>query len=77
VGYNFLDLSASSEPATHTLIEHWNGHAWKIQKGPNQGGHLMTDNQLLGVAASSSTNMWAVGSYFNGTADETVALHCR
>ena len=52
------------------LIEHWNGSAWTPQASPNPGG------TLSGVAAKSSTNIWAVGNYFNGTADETLALHC-
>jgi hypothetical protein len=44
-----------------TLIEHWNGKAWTIQASPNPRGSHST--MLLGVAATSSTNAWAVGLY--------------
>jgi hypothetical protein len=61
---------------TKTLIEHWNGHSWKIQKSPNMG---RGNNVLTGVAAISPTAAWAVGTgavsgrskglieYWNGT----------
>jgi hypothetical protein len=42
------------------LIEHWDGKAWGVQpwhlKRPNR------DPALSGVAATSPTNAWAVGS---------------
>jgi hypothetical protein len=44
-----------------TLIEHWNGKAWKVQASPINGGS--SDSQLFGVAAASSSNAWAVGDY--------------
>jgi hypothetical protein len=41
------------------LIEHWNGTSWQIQKSANVG----TDSAFLtGVAATSPTNAWAVGT---------------
>src|SRR5262249_15305031 len=45
-------------PLHTTLIEHWDGTAWSIVPSPNSasGGYL------AGVAALSSTNVWAVGS---------------
>jgi len=58
-----------------TLVERWNGTRWKHVPSPNPGGPTNT-NGLSGVAATSSTNIWAVGRYFNGTADQTLALHC-
>src|SRR5436305_1360784 len=60
--------------AQQTLIEHWNGTAWKVQPSPNPDGSS-NPNGLAGVAATSSTNAWAVGNYNNGTADQTLALH--
>ena len=57
------------------LIERWNGNAWKVQKSaePSKG-----DTMLLGVAALSASDAWAVGSvphpngvmieHWNGTA---------
>jgi hypothetical protein len=57
----------------HTLAEHWNGTAWKVKPSPNPGSEF---NYLDGVAATSSTNAWAVG-YFNNFKglDRTLALH--
>ena len=42
---------------------------------PNPGGSSH-GNYLSGVAATSSTNAWAVGNYYNGTAYRTLATHC-
>jgi hypothetical protein len=46
---------------------HWNGTAWKQQPSPSQG-HV---SDLVGVAATSATNAWAVGGalivHWNGT----------
>jgi hypothetical protein len=50
---------------TETLIEHWNGKAWKVQVSPNRRGFYL--NQLSGVAASSATNAWAVGYSFGSS----------
>jgi hypothetical protein len=57
-----------------TLTEHWNGSAWSIVPSPNvtQGY-----NELYGIAAGSSTDVWAVG-YHNIAAygsEKTMALH--
>jgi hypothetical protein len=59
VGYD------SSGGAIQTVIEHWNGSAWKVQPSPDPGGSN-TDNLLLGVAAASPAQAWAAGHYFNG-----------
>jgi hypothetical protein len=46
----------------------WNGTAWHVLKRP--------DNAVLsGVAATSRTNVWAVGSYTKGGVNRTLALH--
>ncbi len=58
VGYGYFQLSGDGEFETQTLIERWNGRSWKIQRSPNGEP---TDNQLFGVAATSSTDAWAVG----------------
>jgi len=50
--------------ADKTLIERWNGHAWKVQPSPNPGSK---SNALDGVAATSTKNAWAVGDYHNAT----------
>ncbi|HLH63261.1 MAG TPA: hypothetical protein VKV20_16385 [Ktedonobacteraceae bacterium] len=46
-----------------TLVEHWNGTSWQVVASPNNG---QEENQLNGVAAVSSTNVWAVGYSRNG-----------
>jgi hypothetical protein len=45
--------SGSSSP----LAEHWNGSQWVVITTPSPGG----DSYLLGVAAISSDDVWAVG----------------
>ena len=54
-----------------TLIERWNGTAWKQQPSPNPGGSS-EQNLLFGAAATSATNAWAVGFYNTGTSDLTL-----
>ena len=55
-----------------SLIAHWNGTAWKQQYQPQPGSH---DDVLTGAAATSATNVWSVGSYSNGGASKTLAVH--
>jgi hypothetical protein len=66
--------SSKNGSVNQTLIEHWNGKTWKVQPSLDPGGST-NDNQLSGVAATSATNAWAVGSYFNGTSDQTLIEH--
>jgi hypothetical protein len=47
-----------------TLIEHWNGIRWSIVPSPNMGG-VQNTNTLVGVAALSSNNVWAVGDFYD------------
>jgi hypothetical protein len=56
------------------LIEHWNGQAWKQSHAPPlpAGG---SDGELDSVSVTSSSNAWAVGLYFVGTAIRTLILH--
>jgi hypothetical protein len=49
--------------ANRTLVEHWNGKAWKIQRSPSPRGLF----DYSGVAATSATNAWAVGDYITGS----------
>lgn len=51
---------ASSTSAERTLIEHWDGTGWSVVPSPNVGTGY---NSLSGVAAISSNDVWAVGSY--------------
>lgn len=54
-----------------TLVEHWNGTAWKIVSSPNVGGG---HNELRAVAATGATNITAVGLYY-ATSDRTLIEH--
>jgi hypothetical protein len=47
----------------HTLIEHWNGRGWTVQASPNPGEPF--GSELYDVAATSSTNAWAVGENYD------------
>jgi hypothetical protein len=59
------------------LIEHWNGRSRKIQASPNPSFNFTPDETpLMGVAATSSTNAWAVGyASYNITPDEGDESH--
>ena len=58
-----------------TLIAYWNGTTWTRQPSPDPAGPARSD-ALDGVAATSATNIWAVGFYDDGTAFQPLALHC-
>jgi len=62
-------LSTTSASAA-TCSTSWSA----AQEPPNPGG-LSHPDILNGVAVLSSTNAWAVGSYSNGTADQTLIVH--
>jgi hypothetical protein len=55
------------QTSTLTLIEHWDGSAWSTVTSPNPGtgnNYYGTPvNQLVGVAAVSTSDVWAVGDY--------------
>jgi len=53
-----------------TLTEHWDGSQWSIVPSPNVGDY---GNQLSGVTALASNDVWAVGSSNNST--NTLMLH--
>ncbi|WIG61330.1 MAG: hypothetical protein OJF49_004078 [Ktedonobacterales bacterium] len=63
--------------ADQTLLMHWNGSAWSIVPSPNADSSSAS-NDLSSIAALSSTDVWAVGSYMydsgNGY-DATLAEH--
>lgn len=42
----------------NTLIERWNGAAWNVIPAPNPS---TTGNELNGIAATSTSDIWAVG----------------
>src|SRR5262249_11998123 len=56
-----------------TLIEHWNGTAWSIVSSPDIG---QEGDYLLGIAAVTPGNVWAVGYYTTTTfAYQTLIEH--
>ena len=87
VGSNWNDLSAimaispkdvwavgtftSGTDPLHTLIEHWDGTTWSVVASPNAGSSV---NNLLGVAAASPNDIWAVGRSFSLSRNKTQTL---
>lgn len=58
-----------------SLVEHWNGTAWRRVPTPSPGGPGNTST-FWGVAGTNCGNAWAVGYYSNGTGNTALALHC-
>ncbi len=52
------------------LVEHWNGRAWKQVPAASPRG--ATESLLTSVAATGSSNAWAVGYYNTGTTIKTL-----
>ncbi len=61
VGWS-VTTGAPPSPAIvqHTLIEHYNGFSWSIVPSPDMS---TAANMLVGVAALSANDVWAVGSW--------------
>ena len=68
VGYSTM---SRTNGITNVLIEHWNGTQWNIVPSPNAG----SPSVLFGVAALSAKNVWAVGSYYNGSHNQALIEH--
>ena len=65
--------SLGNTSPTQTLIEHWNGTSWSIVKSPSPG---TASNSLNGVAAVSTSNVWAVGTFANSfSSSQTLIEH--
>jgi hypothetical protein len=54
------------------LVEHWDGHSWKVSKVPSTGFR-----QTVALDGTSSSDLWAVGygHTFNTGGDNSVAFH--
>ena len=75
VGYYPASPPALPMTDDQTLIEHWDGTAWCTVPSPDPGG-ATRENQLLGVAAISPSNAWAVGYYTNASnVLKTLTMH--
>ena len=57
-----VELPGSTPPA-HAVIDHWNGHHWRMVRSSAPAGY----SQLLGVTALSAKDVWAVGTAAGGT----------
>lgn len=62
-----FQTSTSSGTVFQTLTEHWDGTAWSIVPSPNGTG---PEAELRGLAAVSSSDVWAVGDSGSGTLTE-------
>jgi hypothetical protein len=60
--------------AENTLIEHFDGQSWQIVPTPNTS---LPQNELLAVAGSSATDIWAVGTALDPASSpaKTLILH--
>ncbi len=58
-------LSTKASFTKHELIEHWDGLAWKSIAAPEQksSAYRIESASLHSVAASSATDVWAVGEW--------------
>jgi hypothetical protein len=64
VGTSYTGSVTNKGGTYQTLIEHWNGVIWTISLSADSSA--TSDNVLLGVTCSSSSNCWAAG-YFKDT----------
>ncbi len=53
-----------------TLIEHWNGKAWRIAKSPNPGG---LEDELHAITRVGTT-LWSVGNQATSSANEPLIV---
>lgn len=53
----------SDNATPQTLIEHWDGYQWNVVSSPSPG----VTASLAAVQAISAIDIWAAGSYSNGT----------
>lgn len=57
--FGMAGASSASGPISAPLITYWDGHSWTQQVAPNPDGSA----KLTAIAAVSSTDVWALGSY--------------
>jgi hypothetical protein len=62
---------ANSVEIAQTLIEHWDGSSWSVVASPSPGAQ---GNELLGVAAVSADDVWAVGFAATKNGDQTTLI---
>lgn len=54
------------------VAEHWNGHAWKAVSTPTPDGAFASG--FSGVAATESSDVWAVGNAVSESGDDTTLV---
>lgn len=69
---NAWAVGFAADNGAQTLILRWNGARWARVKSPSPGP-ADSDDELLGVAATSATSAWAVGALF--ATNKTLILH--
>jgi len=63
----------TADTVFHTLVEHFDGSAWTVVETPDPGRY---GNELYGVRAFASNDVWAVGQKLTGSApDAALVLH--
>ena len=67
-------LSGNFISSDVTLVEHWNGSRWSIQRNQNPDQHRIKAEGLWGVSCTSGTACTAVGTYADKTGTSTLAL---
>lgn len=55
-----------------TLVEHWNGTMWTVVPSPNTP---FPTSALLGVSATSASDIWAGGDSYNGLVNSSLFEH--
>ncbi len=61
---------------TKTMIEHFNGSTWTVVPSPNPGIGSGAYNELSGITALSTNNVYAIGYYSTSTnAYQTLVEH--
>jgi hypothetical protein len=65
---------SDGSPHGQSIIQHWDGSHWTSVTAPDPG----TSTELLGIAASSASNIWAVGDVdVSSTAgNQALTLRC-
>ena len=62
---------------SETLTEHWNGQDWAVVPSPNPQppGDYEFSNELFGVAAVATDDVWAVGQTYDFTDGVSLIIH--
>ena len=67
---NTIDTASGSFLPDATMTLHYDGTAWSVVASPDHTGE---EDELLGVAAKSPTDVWAVGDFVDRTGATPVA----